>query len=299
MKANVLLGILTFLLLVGQSAISQTSVIKLADFPNLSPTPRLDVFFPGENPPSEPYTKLLALEYDKSYGGYTKQVDAIRSHALEAGMDGILFQQPMTFSGENFSYLKLVGIGFKYDRNLTQTFYTESRFYVMDSLSHKFEYVGNVRYGFEGQKPVAEVRGFKWEFPSIFSQEWLNAPKGDDGTEKMKDGKVVRRTYDQRLGAGGPFCDYEYQPDGRIKSISFQYLLQWSGRIDFTYNSNRQEIERRMTASPYGPATIRTSYNPDGSVAKLSIFTLKDNVEMPLAEVEHIYSPLKQILAKS
>lgn len=297
MKPHVL-HIAFMLLLTGiLPAIAQVTTAKLADFPTLSPTQRMEVFFPGEKTPDVPYTKLLVFEGPRK-DSYLEQLEAIRQAALDAGMDGIILQQPMTFAGDGFIYLTLVGIGFKYERSLTEPFLAESRFYLVDTATLEKVHIGNVRYRLDGAKPEVTVKDFKWEFPSIFSQEWLNVPKGKNETEKIKDGRVVQRNYMGRLGAGGPFCEYEYRSDGRIKAIRFKYLLQWSGQIDFIYNDNGQEIARRMTDSPYGPAIIKSSYHADGMLDKLSIFTLHGEQEKPLAEVEQVYLPLAQILGE-
>jgi hypothetical protein len=95
----------------------------------------------------------------------------------------------------------------------------------------------------------------------------------------------------------GLVCDYEYTSGGFIQSIHFERLSNWSGRVDFNYNELGQEIERRISNSPYGPVAIRTLYHADGRIDKLQIQALKKAGEAPLAEVVYVYEPLRGILA--
>ena len=288
------------------------------------PTPphnkEVDVFFPGEQPPSNPYIRIELIEVSGAeYNSYSQLVNTMKKRAQSKGIDAVMFlghhqtEKLMsdetllencseTESGESIvntywteTQKQVLGLGIKYIDDVDYLDqYIKAKYIYPDSSMPGSKPateisidIDNKHLAVEGNQTYADLV-FRYSPTHLVDEtnHWL--------FRKDEFGRTIKRSYVPG-GLKHKKCNLTYDRSNRVKVIEIKNFYTYhNGREKVTYTyraASDQLIEVEISSSLYGQLKQVFLFNDSKEPTGELWYKLIENQEVPFFRVDYeLYS---------
>ena len=253
---------------------------------------KVEIIFPGEAPPTEPYIKVDVIEVQG--GGTTKQlIEDLQYNAQIRGIDAlmILSNNNITEYDEFNTYTsqKIAALGIKYIKNIDYLDECAHHLNVikLNSKTNKYDTVAIIKTGWDGRLiEIEKGKEIYWHFLFDFSLEHLAYEKNSKWKfrtiSKTRTSINTERIYTLKTLPYPVFKTIKlYEKDGQIESLKIieNPRHRYSADIKFTYDEDGYLTSQFIDSPFLGKFRQDFIYGKNDEPLRIDVFKIEKNDE--------------------